>query len=72
MEELEFRQWLIKEIGIKPYHIENHVFMHNGRSRKGEILAMWNNKRDHTDLKKWILSVVVPANKVLSYISLTN
>jgi len=66
-DEIELRQWLVKEIGIKPYHIENHVFMNTkGESRKNEILAMWHNKKDRTDLKKWILSVVVPADKKLS------
>ena len=68
MNDTELRQWLIDEIGVKPYHIENCVFSHNGKSRKKEMLAMYNNKKDHNDLKKWILAVVVPASETLSYI----
>jgi hypothetical protein len=68
-ETFDLRQWLIKELNVKPYHIENHIFAHNGKSRKKEMVAMWHNKQDKSELKKWILSVVVPASKTLSYIN---
>ncbi len=68
-ETFELRQWLIDELGVKPYHIENHIFTHNGKSRKKEMVAMWHNKVDKSGLKEWILSVVVPGSKTLSYLN---
>lgn len=67
----ELRQWLVEEIGVKPYHIENHVFSHNGKSRKKELLAMWNNRKERADLKRWVLAVVVPASKTLAYVKIS-
>jgi hypothetical protein len=67
-DEYELRKWLVDEIGVKPYHIENYIFMRNGKDVKGEIMAMWLNKKNHEDLRKWIMSVAVPASKTLSYI----
>lgn len=68
-DEYELRDFLVKNVGIKPFHIESYVFLDTkGNNRKDELLAMFKNAGTPEKLEKfyhYIMTVIVPASSTL-------
>ncbi len=58
-DENDFRKWAVAELNVRPFEIHSRVFMKNGKSRKGEILAMWKNNQGRLDELKNFLKAIL-------------
>lgn len=69
-DENDLRDFLVNIIGVKPFHIENYVFINSrGKSRKDELLSMFKNAGNTEKMesfKRYILDVIVPSSTTLS------